>query len=163
MPGNVGPGKCRYAVQQHSTEAVRYRRIDTMSPLSTPKYRAAVERLQALGLIPAALALLADKGPEALYRELSRRGLVWSTDLQKWRKSRKPRKMPIAVVKVGYLDHLEMRLIVRSNEVDEAIAEFSAAMLNAGYEITRVSVHTSRNPGELLVYCHVHQNGGRNG
>lgn len=134
-----------------------------MSPIKTPKLIAAIERLQALGLIPSALQSLIDRGPEALYQELSRRGLVWSTDLQKWRKSRKPRKMPIAIVKTGYLDHIELRLIVRDNEVNQAINEFSAAMLNAGYEVTRVSVHTSRNHGELLVYCHLHQNGGRNG
>lgn len=128
-----------------------------MSPLNTPKYRTAVERLQALGLIPAAVALLADRGPEALYKELSRRGLVWSTDLQKWRKSRKPRRMPIVALATGYLDHCEVRLIVRATEYNQAIEEFEIAMRNAGYEVTHISVHTSRNPGDLLVYAHLHE------
>ena len=134
-----------------------------MSPVLTQKMVSARATLLRSGLLLSMIEDLVQRGPEHVYRELTRRGYVWSVDRAVWRKSRKPRKTPIVIVKGGYLDHCEIRLIVRANEVDLAITEFSAAMQNMGYEVTRVSVHTSRNPGELLVYCHVHQNGGRNG
>jgi hypothetical protein len=134
-----------------------------MSPLLTHKYKLAIEVLQAQGLLPSALALLADKGSAAVYSELAKRGLVWSPDLHRWRKTKKPRKIRTAIVHTGYLDHTEVRLIVRSNEYNQAIEEFEGLMRMTGYEVHRVTVHTSRNPGELLVYCVLHKNGHDNG
>lgn len=134
-----------------------------MSPLLTHKYKLAIEVLQAQGLIPSALALLADKGTDAVYAELTRRGLVWSVDLHRWRKTKKPRKIRTAITHTGYLEHTEVRLIVRSSEYNQAIEEFEGVMRLAGYTIHRVNVHTSRNPGELLVYCVIHHNGHTDG
>lgn len=131
-----------------------------MSPILTQKLVLAREKLSQLGLVGSAIQALTERGPEAVYSELSRRGYVWSTDLHRFRKSKRQRKIKTVIVKTGYLDHIEVRLIVRGVELDEAIGEFATAMLNAGYEVTRVSVHTSRNPGELLVYCRIRQNGG---
>lgn len=128
-----------------------------MSPLDTPKYRTALEALAKLGLVPSAIEALADAGPDAVYRELSRRGRVWSIDNHKWRKSLKPRSVPSAIVKGGYLDHAAFRFIVHADEVNGAIAEFTSIMASFGYELTRVNVHEGRSVHECLVYATIHQ------
>jgi hypothetical protein len=130
-----------------------------MPPFETPKYRAAVLLLEKLGLVPSALQALSDAGSDAVYRECSRRGWVWNIDPPKWRKSKKPKSVPAAIVKSGFLEHALIRIVARDSEVNETIAEFSSIVGNFGYEIERVGVHSGRNAGEVLIYCMLHQNG----
>jgi hypothetical protein len=128
-----------------------------MSPVKTVKVDRAIDTLVFLGLVPSAVNALIQSGPDALYAELSRRGYVWSTDLAKWRKSKKTRRPAATVIRTGYLDAVIVRLVVREVHTEEAITEFSSIMAQFGYGVQRVSVHSGRNEGEVLIYFALRQ------
>lgn len=134
-----------------------------MSPLNTPKYLLAVAKLQELGLIPAAIALLADKGIDAIYEELSARGVVWSTDLQRWRKSKKPRKVKRHHVRDMPLDGAQIRLVVNEFVSNAAIDQMATALRDMGYDVVGVNLSQGRNKDQTLVYLRVICTGANNG
>lgn len=128
-----------------------------MPPLKTAKFRAALAHLEKLGLQPSMIEGMSRVDGKRIYAELKQRGLIWSSDLEKWRPNKKPKARKLAKHYSGYLDHVQVRLITRMVTVNEALEELTAAMRERGYEVDRVSVHNGRNDGEALVYLTVYQ------
>lgn len=132
-----------------------------MSPLNTPKFMSAIEKLQALGLISSAVSRLAGEGHDAVYAELTRRGYVWSTDLKRWRRSQKVRRAIAKPVHGTALEFARFRIIVEGTVAEAAIMEMKTALGAMGYTVVNVNVHAANEPGKYLVYFTVY--GAENG
>lgn len=134
-----------------------------MSPLNTVKYTSAVAKLQALGLLPTALAMLADRGPDDIYAELSRRGYVWSIDLKTWRRSLKVRRANFKRQVGTALETARIRMIVDGTVSDTALLEMRTALAYLGYTVVNIAVHSANEPGKYLVYFQIHAGNENNG